>query len=78
MRSAFQPPVRRCHGLHPDDGRSAEQYQHAFARLYGAPTLAGATAALAVENPFYGLTALDDDLKALPAHQAKRRFCSAT
>lgn len=71
-----------------DEGRSAEQYQHAFARLYGAQTLDSATAALAGQNPFYGLTALDDDLRALPAHQAllgayeklqqaKRRFWSA-
>lgn len=41
-----------------DDGRSVEQYQHAFARLYGAQTLAATTEALAGENPFYGLTAL--------------------
>ena len=53
-----------------EDERDPLQYHHAFTRMYGADTLEAASAAISGEAPFYGLQAVDDDLKAFPAHQA--------
>jgi len=53
-----------------EDERDPLQYHHAFTRMYGADALEAASAAISGEAPFYGLQAVDDDLKAFPAHQA--------
>ncbi|SLM62994.1 MULTISPECIES: 30S ribosomal protein S12 methylthiotransferase accessory factor YcaO [Dickeya] len=50
--------------------RDAEQYYDAFVRMYGRNTVELASAAVAGEQCFYGLFAIDADLKALPAHQS--------
>ncbi len=46
------------------------QYLNAFVRMYGADAVEAASAALSGEEPFYGLQAVDSDLKAFPAHQS--------
>ena len=38
--------------------------------MYGAEAVEAASAALSGEAPFYGLQAVDSDLKAFPAHQS--------
>jgi ribosomal protein S12 methylthiotransferase accessory factor len=38
--------------------------------MYGADAVEAASAALSGEAPFYGLQAVDSDLKAFPAHQS--------
>lgn len=53
-----------------EDERDPLQYHHAFTRMYGAEALEAASAAISGEAPFYGLQAVDEDLKAFPAHQA--------
>jgi len=71
-----------------EDEREPVQYHRAFVRMYGQATVDAASAALSGEAPFYGLQAIDEDLHALPAHQAllatyeklqaaKRRYWSA-
>ncbi|QBJ32769.1 30S ribosomal protein S12 methylthiotransferase accessory factor YcaO [Hafnia alvei] len=56
--------------LSMEEERDPAQYYQAFSRMYGAETLEAASAIIAGEERFYGLPAIDDDLKALPAHQA--------
>lgn len=71
-----------------EDEREPVQYHRAFVRMYGQAAVDAASAALSGEAPFYGLQAIDEDLHALPAHQAllaayeklqaaKRRYWSA-
>lgn len=71
-----------------EDEREPVQYHRAFVRMYGQATVDAASAALSGEAPFYGLQAIDENLHALPAHQAllaayeklqaaKRRYWSA-
>jgi ribosomal protein S12 methylthiotransferase accessory factor len=70
-----------------EEERDPLQYHRAFTRMYGETALEAASAALSGEAPFYGLQAVDLDLKAFPAHQsllaayeklqaAKRRYWS--
>ena len=42
--------------------------------MYGAEAVEAASAALSGEEPFYGLQAVDSDLKAFPAHQSLLRL----
>ena len=71
-----------------EDERDPVQYHRAFIRMYGEAAVDAASAAISGEAPFYGLQAVDLDLKAFPAHQsllaayeklqaAKRRYWSA-
>ncbi|WP_202302673.1 30S ribosomal protein S12 methylthiotransferase accessory factor YcaO [Dryocola clanedunensis] len=53
-----------------EEEREPLQYLNAFVRMYGAETVEAASAALSGEAAFYGLQAVDSDLKAFPAHQA--------
>ena len=53
-----------------EEDRQPLQYLNAFVRMYGAETVEAASAALSGEEAFYGLQAVDSDLKAFPAHQA--------
>ncbi|WP_029685013.1 30S ribosomal protein S12 methylthiotransferase accessory factor YcaO [Tatumella saanichensis] len=68
-----------------EEDRTAVEYLNAFNRMYGSETVEAASAAISGEAPFYGLQAVDSELKAFPAHQsllaayeklqvAKRRF----
>lgn len=70
-----------------EEERDPLQYPRAFTRMYGEAAVEAASAALSGEAPFYGLQAVDLDLKAFPAHQsllaayeklqaAKRRYWS--
>ena len=56
--------------LAQEEERQPLQYLNAFVRMYGAEAVESASAALSGEAPFYGLQAVDADLKAFPAHQA--------
>ncbi|MWL74438.1 30S ribosomal protein S12 methylthiotransferase accessory protein YcaO, partial [Escherichia coli] len=56
--------------LSQEEEREPLQYLHAFVRMYGADAVEAASAALSGEAPFYGLQAVDSDLKAFPAHQS--------
>ncbi|MDF7630044.1 30S ribosomal protein S12 methylthiotransferase accessory factor YcaO [Erwiniaceae bacterium L1_55_4] len=53
-----------------EDERDPLQYHRAFVRMYGEAAVDAASAAISGEAPFYGLQAVDLDLKAFPAHQA--------
>ena len=53
-----------------EDERDPLQYHHAFVRMYGTEAMDAASAAISGENPFYGLQAVDEELKAFPAHQS--------
>ncbi len=70
-----------------EEERDPLQYHRAFIRMYGEAAVDAASAAISGEAPFYGLQAVDLDLKAFPAHQsllaayeklqvAKRRYWS--
>ncbi|PIF22670.1 30S ribosomal protein S12 methylthiotransferase accessory factor YcaO [Candidatus Pantoea floridensis] len=70
-----------------EEERDPLQYHRAFIRMYGESAVDAASAAISGEAPFYGLQAVDLDLKAFPAHQsllaayeklqaAKRRYWS--
>jgi ribosomal protein S12 methylthiotransferase accessory factor len=70
-----------------EEDRDPLQYHRAFIRMYGEPAVDAASAAISGEAPFYGLQAVDLDLKAFSAHQsllaayeklqaAKRRYWS--
>ncbi|MDY0925259.1 30S ribosomal protein S12 methylthiotransferase accessory factor YcaO [Pantoea trifolii] len=70
-----------------EEERDPLQYHRAFIRMYGQAAVEAASAAISGEVPFYGLQAVDLDLKAFPAHQsllaayeklqtAKRRYWS--
>lgn len=70
-----------------EEERDPIQYHRAFVRMYGQAAVEAASAAISGEAPFYGLQAVDLDLKAFPAHQsllaayeklqaAKRRYWS--
>lgn len=70
-----------------EEERDPLQYHRAFVRMYGQAAVEAASAAISGEAPFYGLQAVDLDLKAFPAHQsllaayeklqtAKRRYWS--
>ena len=50
--------------------REPAQYYAAFVKMYGQDAVDQASAALSGESRFHGLFAIDDALKALPAHQA--------
>ena len=56
--------------LSQEEDREPLQYLNAFVRMYGAEAVEAASAALSGEEPFYGLQAVDSDLKAFPAHQS--------
>ncbi len=56
--------------LAQEEDREPLQYLNAFTRMYGADAVENASAALSGEAPFYGLQAVDSDLKAFPAHQS--------
>lgn len=56
--------------LAQEEDRQPLQYLNAFVRMYGADAVEAASAALSGEAPFYGLQAVDSDLKAFPAHQS--------
>ncbi|MXP60434.1 30S ribosomal protein S12 methylthiotransferase accessory factor YcaO [Pantoea sp. Taur] len=53
-----------------EEERDPLQYHRAFVRMYGEAAVDAASAAISGEAPFYGLQAVDLDLKAFPAHQA--------
>ena len=53
-----------------EEERDPLQYHRAFVRMYGEDAVDAASAAISGEAPFYGLQAVDLDLKAFPAHQA--------
>jgi ribosomal protein S12 methylthiotransferase accessory factor len=53
-----------------EEDRDPMQYHRAFVRMYGEEAVDAASAAISGEAPFYGLQAVDLDLKAFPAHQA--------
>ena len=53
-----------------EEERDPLQYHRAFVRMYGEAAVDAASAAVSGEAPFYGLQAVDLDLKAFPAHQA--------
>lgn len=53
-----------------EEDREPLQYHHAFVRMYGADAVEAASAAIAGEEPFYGLQPADGTLTAFPAHQA--------
>ena len=50
--------------------REPAQYYSAFVKMYGQDAVDQASAAISGESRFYGLFAIDEALKALPAHQA--------
>ncbi|QCR36558.1 30S ribosomal protein S12 methylthiotransferase accessory factor YcaO [Nissabacter sp. SGAir0207] len=50
--------------------REPAQYYAAFVKMYGQEAVDQASAALSGEARFHGLFAIDDELQALPAHQA--------
>ncbi|MDV5141199.1 30S ribosomal protein S12 methylthiotransferase accessory factor YcaO [Chimaeribacter arupi] len=50
--------------------REPAQYYAAFVKMYGQDAVDQASAALSGESRFHGLFAIDDELKALPAHQS--------
>ncbi|KPD02007.1 30S ribosomal protein S12 methylthiotransferase accessory factor YcaO [Moellerella wisconsensis] len=56
--------------LNQEDERDPAQYYDAFVHMYGADTVDAASSAIAGENCFYGLWAIDEQLSSLPAHQA--------
>lgn len=56
--------------LTQEPDRDAAQYYGAFVKMYGQEALEAASAAIAGEERFNGLFSVDEDLKALPAHQA--------
>lgn len=56
--------------LSQEEQRDASQYYSAFVRMYGQETVDAASAAIAGESCFYGLWSIDDELTALPSHQA--------
>ncbi|XXN64469.1 30S ribosomal protein S12 methylthiotransferase accessory factor YcaO [Enterobacter ludwigii] len=53
-----------------EEERDPLQYHRAFVRMYGQAAVDAASAAISGEAPFYGLQAVDLDLKAFPAHQS--------
>ncbi|MGK3135583.1 30S ribosomal protein S12 methylthiotransferase accessory factor YcaO [Pantoea trifolii] len=53
-----------------EEERDPLQYHRAFIRMYGQAAVEAASAAISGEAPFYGLQAVDLDLKAFPAHQS--------
>ncbi len=53
-----------------EEERDPLQYHRAFVRMYGEAAVDAASAAISGEAPFYGLQAVDLDLKAFTAHQA--------
>ncbi len=56
--------------LSQEDARQPLQYLNAFIKMYGAEAVEAASAALSGEAAFYGLPAVDHDLRAFPAHQS--------
>ncbi|MDX5626538.1 MULTISPECIES: 30S ribosomal protein S12 methylthiotransferase accessory factor YcaO [unclassified Brenneria] len=50
--------------------RDPAEYYDAFVKMYGREAVDAASAAIAGEQSFYGLFAIDDAFTALPAHQA--------
>ena len=56
--------------LTQEPDREPMQYHSAFVKMYGAEAVEAASAVLAGEERFHGLFSVDEDLKALPAHQA--------
>ncbi|MBW5832797.1 30S ribosomal protein S12 methylthiotransferase accessory factor YcaO [Yersinia enterocolitica] len=56
--------------LTQEPDRDPAQYYHAFVKMYGQNAVEAASAAIAGEERFNGLFSVDEDLKALPAHQA--------
>ncbi|MCW6030692.1 30S ribosomal protein S12 methylthiotransferase accessory factor YcaO [Pantoea sp. JK] len=53
-----------------EEERDPLQYHRAFIRMYGQAAVEAASAAISGEAPFYGLQAVDLDLKAFPTHQS--------
>ncbi|MCP9268449.1 30S ribosomal protein S12 methylthiotransferase accessory factor YcaO [Xenorhabdus sp. XENO-1] len=56
--------------LAQEEDRDPSQYHQAFVKMYGQETVDAASAAIDGKNGFYGLWAVDSELKTLPAHQA--------
>ncbi|HDM8272593.1 TPA: YcaO-like family protein [Yersinia enterocolitica] len=56
--------------LTQEPDRDPAQYYNAFVKMYGQEAVEAASAAIAGEERFNGLFSVDEDLKALPAHQA--------
>lgn len=56
--------------LAQEEERQPEQYTDALVKMYGRETVEAAGAAVAGQHCFYGLFNIDDDFRALPAHQA--------
>ncbi|WP_145557115.1 30S ribosomal protein S12 methylthiotransferase accessory factor YcaO [Yersinia aldovae] len=56
--------------LTQEPDRDPTQYYTAFVKMYGQEAVDTASAAIAGEARFNGLFSVDEDLKALPAHQA--------
>ncbi|CNH64199.1 conserved hypothetical protein [Yersinia aldovae] len=56
--------------LTQEPDRDSTQYYTAFVKMYGQEAVDAASAAIAGEERFNGLFSVDEDLKALPAHQA--------
>jgi len=52
-----------------EEDRDPAQYYGAFVKMYGQDAVDHASAAISGEERFYGLFAVDADLKALPSHQ---------
>ena len=56
--------------LNQEPERDPAQYYNAFVKMYGQEAVEAASAAISGEERFNGLFSVDEDLKALPAHQA--------
>ncbi|CRE55223.1 TPA: 30S ribosomal protein S12 methylthiotransferase accessory factor YcaO [Yersinia enterocolitica] len=56
--------------LTQETDRDPAQYYNAFVKMYGQEAVEAASAVIAGEERFNGLFSVDEDLKALPAHQA--------
>ncbi|CFQ82627.1 30S ribosomal protein S12 methylthiotransferase accessory factor YcaO [Yersinia enterocolitica] len=56
--------------LTQEPDRDPAQYYNAFVKMYGQEAVEAASAVIAGEERFNGLFSVDEDLKALPAHQA--------
>ncbi|AUH01140.1 30S ribosomal protein S12 methylthiotransferase accessory protein YcaO [Prodigiosinella confusarubida] len=69
-RSNYYRCLRTLLQLALEPERDPAQYYDAFVKMYGQDTVDVASAAIAGEQCFHGLFAIDAELKALPAHQS--------
>ncbi|BDH46492.1 hypothetical protein TUM12370_25360 [Salmonella enterica subsp. enterica serovar Choleraesuis] len=72
-RARFMRCLQTLLLLNQEPDRDPAQYYDAFRKMYGSEALEAASAAISGEAPFYGLPAIDENLEALPAHQALLR-----